>query len=104
MEPPSPNGRMSHESRTMDGKVAIVRGAAGGIGRGTAPALAGLGGRINVKGLWLNMKQAIGAMRVAGNEASVGEEVIGAFEAPFVYPRPLGNCVRFSPQQFVERI
>jgi 2,4-dienoyl-CoA reductase-like NADH-dependent reductase (Old Yellow Enzyme family) len=44
------------------------------------------------------------AVEIVTRKASVGEEVIGAFEAPFVYPRLLGNGVRFSPQQFVEQI
>lgn len=43
-------------------------------------------------------------VEIVTRKASVGEEVIGAFDAPFVYPRLTANGVRMSPQHFVERI
>jgi len=59
---------MGADSTRLDGRVAIVTGAAGGIGRGIARVLSGAGARVVVGDL-LDAHDTVAEIRAAGGEA-----------------------------------
>ena len=83
---------MAADSTRLDGRVAIVTGAAGGIGRGIARVLAAAGARIVVGDL-LDARDTVEEIRAAGGEAtSVQVDVAVAEQA--------GELVAFARRAF----